>query len=82
MTRISLLLGLVFSSFLIVQCGSSPKTDGAYFNIELLPKKTTYTPSDDLQLKVSAKLELEADSIQWQIQSPNGAKNISSYLYL
>lgn len=78
MTRISLLLGLVFSSFFLVQCGSSPKTDGAYFSIELLPKKTTYTPSEDLQLEVSAKLELEADSIQWQIQSPNGSKNISS----
>jgi len=78
MKRLRLLIGLLFGSFFLVQCGSSPKTDGAYFSIELLPEKNTYTPSEDLQLKLKTKLELNADSIHWQIKSPNGIRHINS----
>ena len=53
----------------MIQCGSSPKGDSAYFEIVFKEDQKTFTQNDSINLAVLAKLNLEADSVAWTIQS-------------
>ena len=64
------ILSLLCASFLMIQCGSSPKGDSTYFEIVFKEDQKTFTQNDTISLAVLAKLNLEADSVTWTIQSP------------
>ncbi|MDA0719347.1 MAG: glutaminyl-peptide cyclotransferase [Bacteroidetes bacterium] len=63
------LLSLLILTIFLVQCGTSPKVDSAFFEILIKADQKTYTPLDTLHLAVLTKLTLKADSIQWSAQS-------------
>jgi glutamine cyclotransferase len=69
MTPLRQLLSLLILTIFLVQCGTSPKGDSAFFEILIKADQKTYTPLDTLHLAVLTKLTLRADSIQWSAQS-------------
>ena len=69
MTPLRQLLSLLILTIFLVQCGTSPKGDSAFFEILIKADQKTYTPLDTLHLAVLTKLTLKADSIQWSAQS-------------
>ncbi len=64
------ILILIIGSLLWVQCGTKPKRDSAYFEINFNANQKAYTQEDTLKMELMTKLDLEADSVSWTYQNP------------